>query len=232
MSDLLKLRKFVAPEIIFGSGARKLAGKYASQYTARKALIVTDKGVISAGWLKDVEESLINAGVPFYTYSKISPNPRSDEVMEGATIYREHNCNIIISVGGGSPMDCAKGIGIVASNDQNILKFEGVDKIRFPVPPLIFIPTTAGTSTDVSQFCIINNRKERVKIAIVSKSVVPDITLIDPDTTMTMDPYLTACTGVDALVHAIEAYVSIGSGVLTDTYALDEGSFKSYKSCY
>lgn len=221
MADLLNLRKFVSPEIIFGNGSRTLAGKYARQFSARKALLVTDPGVISAGWLKDIESSMDEAGVPYHIFSGVSPNPRSGEVMEGAAVYREQNCNIIISIGGGSPMDCAKGIGIVVSNQGNILDFEGVDKIPMPVPPLIFIPTTAGTSADVSQFCIITDLDQRVKKAIVSKSVVPDIALIDPETTFSMSPYLTACTGVDALVHAIEAFVSTGSGVLTDMYALE-----------
>ncbi|MBN2659421.1 MAG: iron-containing alcohol dehydrogenase [Spirochaetales bacterium] len=221
MSGILNLRKFVAPEILFGSGARKLAGKYATRFSARKVLIVTDPGVTAAGWLKDVTESLTEENIPYHIFSGVSANPRSSEVMRGAQEYREHNCNLIISVGGGSPMDCAKGIGIVVSNDSHILEFEGVDKIDFPVPPLIFIPTTAGTSADVSQFAIINNENEKVKIAIISKSVVPDVSLIDPETTYTMNPYLTACTGIDALVHAIEAYVSTGSGVLTDMYALE-----------
>ncbi len=141
--------------------------------------------------------------------------------MQGAEIYQQEGCDVIVAVGGGSPMDCAKGIGIVSSNHLDILQFEGVDKIQMPVPPLIFIPTTAGSSADVSQFCIVTNREELVKIAIVSKAVVPDVALIDPETTTTMDPYLTACTGVDALVHAIEAFVSTGSGALTDMYALE-----------
>jgi alcohol dehydrogenase class IV len=221
MTDYMKLRKFVSPEIIFGNGARKLAGKYARQFSARKVLVVSDPGVIEAGWLNDITESLNEASVSFIIFSSVSPNPRSGEVMRGAEIYREEDCNVILSIGGGSPMDCAKGIGIVVSNDRNILRFEGVDKIQMPVPPLIFIPTTAGSSADVSQFCIITDLEEQVKIAIVSKSVVPDIALIDPETTMSMNPYLTACTGVDALVHAIEAYVSTGSGVMTDMYALE-----------
>lgn len=221
MSDLLSLRKFVSPELIFGSGARKLAGRCAQQFLASKVLVVTDKGVIKAGWLADVEESLEEAGVPYHVFSNVTPNPRASEVMEGADIYRENGCDIIISIGGGSPMDCAKGIGMVCSNDMDILEFEGVDKIHSPVPPMIFIPTTAGTSADVSQFCIISNRDELVKIAIISKAIVPDIALIDPETTTTMDPYLTACTGMDTLVHAIEAFVSTGSGVLTDAYAIE-----------
>ena len=118
-------------------------------------------------------------------------------------------------------MDAAKGIGIVSTNQKHILEFEGVDRIRIPAPPLIFIPTTAGTSADVSQFAIIANREELLKIAIVSKAIVPDVALIDPLTTTTMDPYLTACTGIDALVHGFEAFVSTGSGPLTDTYAIE-----------
>lgn len=221
MSDLLNLRKFVAPEIIFGVGARRLVGKYAKQFSASKVLLVSDPGVIEAGWLVDVQQSLDEMDIPYRVFSNVTPNPRSTEVMQGAEIYQQEGCNVIIAVGGGSPMDCAKGIGIVSSNHLNILEFEGVDKIQMPVPPLIFVPTTAGTSADVSQFCIVSNREELVKIAIVSKAIVPDVALIDPETTTTMDSYLTACTGVDALVHAIEAYVSTGSGVLTDMYALE-----------
>lgn len=118
-------------------------------------------------------------------------------------------------------MDCAKGIGIVCSNDGHILDYEGVYNISSPLPPLIFIPTTAGTSADVSQFAIILNREKLIKIAIVSKIIVPDIALIDPETTTTMDPYLSACTGMDALVHAIEAFVSVASSPLTDIHALE-----------
>lgn len=221
MSYLLNLRKFVAPEIIFGAGARKLVGKYAQQFSASKVLVVTDPGVMAAGWLADVQQCLEEAGMSYQVFSNVTPNPRSTEVMEGAEVYRSEGCDVIVAIGGGSPMDCAKGIGIVSSNHDDILSFEGVDKIQTPVPPLIFIPTTAGTSADVSQFCIIANQDELVKIAIVSKAIVPDVALIDPETTITMDSYLTACTGMDALVHAIEAFVSIGSGVLTDMYALE-----------
>ncbi|WDP93258.1 MAG: iron-containing alcohol dehydrogenase [Desulfobacter sp.] len=221
MSDIMNVRRFVSPELIFGARARTLAGRYAQQFMASKVLIVTDKGIIDAGWLADVTLSLDQAGIPYHVFSDVSPNPRADEVMAGAEIYTREACDVIISIGGGSPMDCAKGIGMVCSNHMHILEFEGVDKIIVPVPPMIFIPTTAGTSADLSQFCIITNRDERVKIAIVSKAIVPDIALIDPETTTTMDAYLTACTGMDALVHAVEAFVSTGSGPLTDSHALE-----------
>ena len=167
-----------------------------------------------------IRDSLDEAGIESVLFSAVSPNPRDSEVMSGAELYRSEKCDAIIVVGGGSPMDCAKGIGIVSTNNCHILDCEGVDNVSNPMPPLICIPTTAGTSADVSQFAIINNSAERVKIAIISKSTVPDVALIDPETTTTMDPYLTACTGMDALVHAIEAYVSNASSPLTDLHAL------------
>lgn len=220
-NDISNLRKFVSPEIIFGVGARKSVANYAKTFGARKVLVVSDPGVEAAGWLKDISDLLTEEQVEHVTFTKVSANPRAEEVMEGARYYQEHNCNVIVAIGGGSPMDCAKGIGIVSANGRHILDYEGIDTIDLPIPPLVFIPTTAGTSADVSQFAIISDPVEKIKISIVSKAVVPDVALIDPETTMTMDPFLSACTGIDALVHAIEAFVSTGSGPLTDMHALD-----------
>jgi alcohol dehydrogenase class IV len=141
--------------------------------------------------------------------------------MAGSEVYRSEGCNAIVALGGGSPMDCAKGIAIVSTNHRHILCFEGVDEVETPMPPLICVPTTAGSSADVSQFCIITNTQEKAKIAIVSKAVIPDLALIDPVVTTTMNPYLTACTGMDALTHAVEAFVSTGSSMITDIHALE-----------
>lgn len=118
-------------------------------------------------------------------------------------------------------IDCAKGIGVASTNRKHMLEFKGVDHVPIPGPPFIAIPSTAGTSADVSQFAIINDTDRRCKFAIISKSVVPDVALIDPTTTTTMDPYLTACTGMDALVHAIEAFVSTAHSPLFDIHALE-----------
>jgi alcohol dehydrogenase class IV len=215
------LSKFIAPEIIFGNGSRMLAGQYCKNFHAKKPLVVSDPGVISSGWTDDVIESLGKFGINYKLFSNISPNPREHEVMTGAEIYLQEKCDSIVAVGGGSPMDCAKGIGIVSANKGHILDYQGIDKITNPLPPMIFIPTTAGTSADVSQFAIIADTKELVKIAIVSKIILPDVALIDPETSFTMDKYLTACTGMDALVHAIEAFVSKASSPLTDVHALE-----------
>ncbi len=219
--DIANLRKFVAPEIVFGAGARKTVANFARSFGARKILLVSDPGVQAAGWVDEIVQDLQMGGFEYELFTDVSPNPRAEEVMKGAEIYSGQGCNLIVAVGGGSPMDCAKGIGIVATHKRHILEFEGVDTIEVAIPPLIFIPTTAGTSADVSQFAIITDQQEQMKISIVSKAVVPDVSLIDPETTVTVDPFLTACTGVDALVHAIEAFVSTGSGPLTDMHALD-----------
>ncbi|PZX20053.1 alcohol dehydrogenase class IV [Breznakibacter xylanolyticus] len=220
-SPELSLRKFVAPEFIFGKDALQLTGRYARNLGAQRVLLATDAGVMAAGWANRVVESLENEGIPVTIFKDISPNPRSQEVMNGAEWFRQQQCNVIIAVGGGSVMDCAKGIGIVVSNGGHILNYKGVDQITVPMPPLICIPTTGGTAADVSQFAIINNEIERVKIAIISKAVVPDLALIDPATLTTMDAYLTACTGIDALVHAIEAYVSNAASPVTDLNAAE-----------
>ncbi len=218
---MLELRKFVAPEFVFGTGALDLAGQYARNFGAKKVLVVTGPNIIDAGWTQKVTASLDAAGIDHVLFSRITPNPRAEEVMAGAELYRTQGCDVIIAVGGGSPMDCAKGIGITVTNRLDVLAFEGIDNVETPGPPLICIPTTAGTAADVSQFAIINNIAERVKIAIISKTVVPDVALIDPATTTTMDAYLTACTGMDALVHAIEAYVSTANAPIFDIHALE-----------
>jgi len=221
MDDLLKLRKFIAPEIVYGPGALHLAGHHARNFGASKALIVTDPGVQQAGWTAKVEASLKAEGIPYAVFSGVTPNPKDYEVTSGAEFYRSWGCDLILAVGGGSPMDCAKGIGVVVGNDRNILTFEGVDEVPGPGPPLIFIPTTAGTSADVSQFAIITDSTRKVKIAIVSKMVIPDIAIVDPVTTTTMTSTLTASTGMDALCHAFEAYVSTAGSMLTEMMALE-----------
>jgi alcohol dehydrogenase len=216
-----ELRKFVAPEIVFGAGARQLACRYAKNFGAERVLLVTDPGVIAAGWAGEVERALEAAGVAHSVYSGVTPNPRAEEIMAGAEHYRQRGCDVIVAIGGGSVIDCAKGIGIASSNRRHILELEGVDQVSQPMPPVICIPTTGGTSADVSQFVIVTDLALRTKVAIISKSVVPDVSLVDPETLTTLDPFLTACTGVDALVHAVEAFVSNAHSPLTDLHALE-----------
>jgi alcohol dehydrogenase class IV len=219
-NPLTALRKFVAPEFIFGNGALSKCAEYVRTFGATKILVVSDDGLVRAGWTPKVESLLKGAGIDFVRFDAVSPNPRDGEVMEGADYYRKQGCDMIVAVGGGSPMDCAKGIGVVAANGGHVLDFEGVDNVPIPMPPLLCIPTTAGTAADLSQFAIILDSLRSNKIAIISKGVVPDISLIDPETTCTMDAELSAATGMDALTHAIEAYASNAASPITDLHAL------------
>ncbi|HXX55344.1 MAG TPA: alcohol dehydrogenase-like regulatory protein ErcA [Methanoregula sp.] len=218
---MVELRKFVAPEFVLGTDARLLAGRYAKNLGAQNVLVVTGPNIIREGWVKGVTDCLGNEGIGYTVFSGVSSNPRDDEVMNGARIFKEARCDSIVAIGGGSPIDCAKGIGIISTNGGNILDYEGVDNIPVPAPPLICIPTTAGTGADVSQFAIINDTGRRVKIAIISKKIVPDIALIDPVPLTTMDRDLTAHTGMDAITHSVEAFVSNASSPVTDVNALE-----------
>lgn len=217
----MELRKFVAPEFVFGADARKLAGRYAMNVGARKVLVVSDPGVMAAGWTADVLRALEEVEtLRFSLFTSVTSNPKAEEVQEGARLFRSEGCDGIVAVGGGSPMDCAKGIGIVTATGRDIKEFEGVDRVAMAIPPLICVPTTAGSSADVSQFAIITDREQRKKLAIVSKMIVPDAALIDPVTTTSMSSELTANTGIDALCHAVESFVSTAHSPITDLHAL------------
>jgi alcohol dehydrogenase class IV len=215
----MEIRKFVTPEILHGAGARHLAGRYASNIGAVRVLVVSDPGIVAAGWTGEVIRSLQAEGLETHLYAEVSPNPRTTEVARGVELCLERECDAIVAVGGGSPMDCAKGIGIVLANGRPIAEFEGVDRITNPIPPLLCVPTTCGSAADVSQFALFTDLAGRSKFAVVSKAIVPDVTLVDADTTSTLPRDLLACTAVDALIHAIEAFVSNASSPLTDAHA-------------
>ena len=214
------LWKIVVPEFVFGIGARDLAGQYAANIGIDNALVVSDPGVIEAGWTGSVVKSLQEHGVSTSVFSQVSENPRDHQIHAGASFFKENSCNGIVAVGGGSPMDCAKGIGIINSNGGEIKDYEGVDKVEEPCVPMIFIPTTSGSSADVSQFAIITDTQESYKFAIISKTVVPDVSLIDPETLTTMDEELTINTCLDALTHSVESLVSNAHSPVTESMSL------------
>ncbi len=216
----MPVRRFVMPEILYGPGCRAQTGKHAKTLGMSRVLLVTDAGVLSQSWMKEILESLTKAEISVILFDQVTPNPRDTEVRSGLVLYRKEGCDGIVSVGGGSPMDCAKGIGIMMANRRDILEFRGLELVENRLPPMVFVPSTAGTASEVSQFAIIMDTVERVKIAIVSRKVVPDIALVDPETTVTVGPALVAATGMDVLVHAMEAFVSSSHSELTDLHAL------------
>lgn len=221
MQNKFMLRKFLSPEFVFGENSRFLIGQYAKKLGGRVVLIVTDEGLVEAGWVEEVKTFLKSEGIKFVVFSDVTPNPRTEEVEKGAAIYKSKDCNMLVALGGGSVIDCAKGIGVAVANAKPILEFVGVDKIRYPIPPLICLPSTTGTGADLSQIAVLSNIAEHSKVGIVSKAVVPDISLIDPVIVTTIPQYHLSCSLMDSLTHAIEAYVSKGSSAITDLYALD-----------
>lgn len=219
----MELRRFVAPEIIIGRGALKLVGRHAAAYQGRKILLVTDENVRCADWFGQVEASLHQAGCVYTIFDRLTPNPKDHEIMAGVDFYLRQGCDVLLAVGGGSVIDCAKGIGVAAVNQRHILRFLDGMEGMLPSPPLICIPTTAGSGADVSQFAVVLDTRRRVKTALIGRAFVPEVTLVDPDTTATLPKEYAATSGLDALVHALEAYLSNASSPISDLCALEAG---------
>ncbi|WP_047155380.1 iron-containing alcohol dehydrogenase [Aneurinibacillus tyrosinisolvens] len=215
----MNISKFVMPEIIFGKDSLQQTGECCLRLGAKKVLIVSDPGVMEAGWVDKVTAICDASRLPYEIFCEITANPKDYEITRGVEMYQTSECDAIIGIGGGSAIDAAKAIAILATNGGTIHDYEGVDKIEVPLPPLLMIPTTAGSGSEVSQFSVIVDSKRQVKMTIVSKSLVPDIAITDPYTLVTKDQELTAETGMDVLTHAIEAFVSTAATPLTDVQA-------------
>ena len=186
----------------------------------KKALIVTDAFLEKQGMAAMIQGILSEAGVESVVFGGAEPNPKDTNVEAGLRVFKENGCDSIISLGGGSSHDCAKGIGLVASNGGNIRDYEGIDRSTKNMCPMVAINTTAGTASEITRFCIITDTSRHVKMAIVDWRVTPQIAINDPKLMVGMPPSLTAATGMDALTHAIEAYVSTNANPLTDAAAL------------
>ena len=212
--------KFHAPEVVFGLGALGEAGHAARRLGAIRPLVVTDPGIIEAGWVSDLLVHLAEVGLAPQVFHDLTPNPKDHEVRAAFRYYGEQGCDVIIAIGGGSAIDAAKGVAILSGNGGDILDYAGLDRATEPIPPMLMIPTTSGSGADVSQDCVITDTVRRVKVTILGRTIVPEISITDPRLLTTMDSELNAATGLDALTHAIEAYVSLGRNPLSDTYAL------------
>ncbi|MGG3918150.1 iron-containing alcohol dehydrogenase [Parageobacillus thermoglucosidasius] len=215
----MNIHKFVMPEVIFGNGAIEHAGESCLRLGATNVFIVSDPGVIEAGWLDVVIRSCKQANLQYTVFNDVTMNPKDVEVEKGCKAYIENECDAIIGIGGGSPLDVAKAVAILVTNGGKIHDYEGVNKIRKPLPPQVMIPTTAGSGSEVSQFSVIVDTLGQKKMTIISKSLIPDIAIIDPETLSTKNAHLTASTGLDVLTHGIEAYVSLAATPLTDVQA-------------
>ncbi|QWT46418.1 L-threonine dehydrogenase [Azospira inquinata] len=211
---------FIPSENIMGAGCLSDAVQVIRQKGFKKALIVTDKPLKELGVAGRVLSLLQGAGMDGVIYDGVKPNPTTANVDAGLALLKGDQCDFVISLGGGSPHDCAKGIALCAANGGKIADYEGVDQSAKPQLPLVSINTTAGTASEMTRFCIITDESRHVKMAIVDRHVTPILSVNDPELMAGMPKGLTAATGMDALTHAVEAYVSIAATPITDACAL------------
>ncbi len=205
---------------VFGEGAVNEAGELMKSLGGKKTMIVTDAFLAKSGMADQVKKILEDAGVEAIVFDGAEPNPTDKNVEAGQKFFEETGCDSIMSLGGGSSHDCAKGIGLVCANGGKIHDYEGINKSSNPMVPLMAINTTAGTASEITRFCIITDTSRHVKMALVDWRVTPQISINDPELMKGMPASLTAATGMDALTHAIEAYVSTDANPLTDSSAL------------
>ncbi len=214
------VRKFSVPEIFFGPGSMKYVALCAKRLGAEKIFFVSDPGLEKAGWVGRISEILESEKLKWVYYSNVVTNPRDYQVQEGAHIYQQEGCDVLVALGGGSPMDAAKGVALVVSNGGTVHDYEGANRIQRPLPPMVFIPSTAGSGSDVSQFAIINDVQRRVKMSIISRTLVPNISISDPDILRTKSKSLIITSAIDALTHAVESYVSLLASPFTELHSL------------
>ncbi|HWM04785.1 MAG TPA: iron-containing alcohol dehydrogenase [Actinophytocola sp.] len=215
-----KLEKFLIPETIFGVGSLAEVGDAARRAGGSRALVVTDPGVLAAGWVDRALPYLRDAGLSHQIWSELTPNPKDHEVEAGYATFADSGCDVLVAIGGGSSIDAAKGIAVLSGNGGRILDYEGIDTVTKPIPPMVMVPSTGGSGADISQFCVITDTRRRVKCTIAGRALVPDISVTDPKLLTTMSAELSAHTAIDALSHGIEAYVSKAASFLSDGHAL------------
>jgi len=216
----MKTIKFAIPEIIFGRESIEYAGQCALRLGARKIFLVSDPGIEEAGWVQNLMDILRKAGIEWVYYSNVSPNPRDFQIEQGTAFYLSNGADVIMAIGGGSSLDTAKGIAILASNGGKITDYEGANRVDKPLPPMIFISTTAGSGSDISQFCIITDVQRALKMSIITRTIVPNIAIIDPLILRTKPEKLIIESAIDALAHAVEAYISRIASPFTEMQSL------------
>jgi alcohol dehydrogenase len=221
MSDILSVFSFVLPtKIVFGAGCLNLLPKELGELSISRPLIVTDKGIAGAGILDKVF-AVLDGKMSCQVYDGVEANPKDINVAEGAKVYNSFGADSIIAVGGGSPIDCAKSIGVLVANGASDIKaYEGKTATSKPLPPIVCIPTTSGTGSELTFSSVITDTKNQYKMTVKNAFTAPRTAICDPCLTLTVPAAITAATGVDALTHAIEAFTATCSEPISDAVAL------------
>lgn len=215
---------FFMPNVnFFGRGSVNVVGERCEILGGKKALIVTDTFLrnLEDGPVERVVKSLEAHNIDYTFYDQVEPNPKDTNVRDGLKIYEDENCDLILTVGGGSAHDCGKGIGISATHEGDLYEnYAGIETLTNPLPPIVAVNTTAGTASEVTRHCVITNTEKKIKFVIVSWRNTPLVSINDPELMVGKPAGLTAATGMDALTHAVEAYVSLGANAVTDSMAI------------
>lgn len=206
--------------VLYKSGLAKELGQILEDMGAKRAFVVADKGVVAAGLLTPILEGIAKGAEVVGVFDDVPPNSSVRVVTAGAEAARAAEADVIIAVGGGSPLDTAKGISLLTTFGGSVPDYEGYNVIPGRLMPLIAIPTTAGTGSEVTSVAVILDEDDGRKISLVSRYLYPDIAILDPELSLTLPPRLTAATGMDALSHAIETYVSTENNPFSDSLAL------------
>ena len=219
--NLLNSFSFELPtKIEYSVGATNSLVDVIKNENFKSLLLVTDEGIVRSGLLKRVTDALDAHQLKWKVFDRVEPNPKDYNVQEGTEIAGRFGTDCLVAIGGGSPIDCAKAIAVVTRQGGAVRDYEGPNKIGPDVLPLIAIPTTAGTGSEVTFSSVITDSTEKFKFSIKDPKIAPRIALVDPEMTLTMPPDLTASTGMDALTHAIEAFTANASEPLADAAAL------------
>jgi len=216
----MSIHKFTIPELIFGRGSLDYAGVCAKQLGASKIFIVSDPGVEAAGWVDRLMDILRQEGLDFVYCNDVAQNPKDYQVKKGVELYRQSGADVVLALGGGSAMDAAKGIALVASNGGEIKDYEGANQVKDPLPPMVFIPSTMGSESNISQFAVVTDVERRIKMTIISRTLVPNISITDPNLLTTLSRELLLAPLFDALAHAVESYLSPLANPLTEVQSL------------
>ncbi|MEH7121273.1 iron-containing alcohol dehydrogenase [Neobacillus vireti] len=218
-SSLLPWRE---PALLEGENSIRKLARLIKDQGVENVLIVTDQGIVSVGLMEEFLEDLQSEKINSVIYDKTVPNPTIENIEEALQMYSDNNCQGIVAFGGGSPMDCAKGVGArVAKPQKNVPQMKGMLKIVKKLPPLFAIPTTAGTGSEATLAAVVSNSKTHEKYAIMDTSLIPHFAVLDPLLTVKLPPHITATTGIDALTHAVEAYIGRSNTKNTAQYSID-----------
>jgi len=205
--------------VVFGSGTVTRLGQLAKDLGGTKVLFVTDPGIEQAGHASKGLATLSEAGLDVTLFHDVQPNPTTDDVDHGLAVAKQQNVDVIVAMGGGSAMDCAKGINFLLTNCGRMSDYWGVGKATKPMLPLIAIPTTAGTGSEAQSFALIADAKTHMKMACGDKKAACRVAILDPDLTLSMPPGVTSATGIDALSHALESYVTTKRNAISQLFA-------------